>query len=414
MALTLGNNLKGLVSREVDATCRKTSGLGESMTTGINKFAPVVNAFLGNSLRDSEIAINSITRDLSYSANMLNVADEYLKVIASLTQECLTIIASAAGKSDEKTLVLQAVLNSKKEQINMFVNSAGFDNKLLLNGSVRDLNVQVGKTSDDVIELNIINIGDGKLFRSPTAHAYNEYMRTNIGSSKYYVNQSELDIDYRENKNLLQLSEPNPPYVGSGTGQFTTWDQNGLILRGVLDDNPRLGIVLNEAAPDYLAAIRAVVPADPARDFSAATALQIVTAGLALQNACPVQPPAYMGGFLPEMTRIVYDNQPLILTTEKDQVVAADIIKGAVETVRRAQASISNQKQNIIEISGSLRATVNVTAQAADSYLKTDYVLTAQQYSESIRTMVASITSLQAANKIPEAAQRLLDGLARG
>ena len=84
-----------------------------------------------------------------------------------------------------------------------------------------------------------------------------------------------------------------------------------------------------------------------------------------------------------------------------------------METVRRAQASISNQKQNIIEISGSLRATVNVTAQAADSYLKADYVLTAQQYSESIRIMVASITALQAANKIPEAAQRLLDALTR-
>ncbi len=41
------------------------------------------------------------------------------------------------------------------------------------------------------------------------------------------------------------------------------------------------------------------------------------------------------------------------------------------------------------------------------------YVLTAQQYSETIRTMVAAITSLQAANKIPEAAQRLIDALAR-
>ena len=45
-------------------------------------------------------------------------------------------------------------------------------------------------------------------------------------------------------------------------------------------------------------------------------------------------------------------------------------------------------------------------------HLKTDYVLTAQQYSETIRTMVAAITSLQAANKIPEAAQRLIDALA--
>ena len=75
--------------------------------------------------------------------------------------------------------------------------------------------------------------------------------------------------------------------------------------------------------------------------------------------------------------------------------------------------SISNQKSNVIEAADALRATTNVTQKAADSYLKTDYVMTAQQYSETIRTMVASITSLQAANKIPEAAQRLVDALAR-
>jgi len=45
--------------------------------------------------------------------------------------------------------------------------------------------------------------------------------------------------------------------------------------------------------------------------------------------------------------------------------------------------------------------------------LKADYVLTAQEYSETLRTMVAAITALQAANKIPEAAQRLLDALTR-
>tara|TARA_B110000503_G_scaffold122553_1_gene187261 strand:- start:2981 stop:3865 length:885 start_codon:yes stop_codon:yes gene_type:complete len=277
MALTLGNNLKGLVSREVDATGRKTIGLGESMTTGINKFTPVVDAFLGNSLRDSEITISSITRDLSYSANMLNVADEYLKVIASLTQECLTIISSAAGKSDEKTVTLQAALNNKKDQINMFINSAGFDNKLLLNGSVRDLNVQVGKTSDDVIELNIINIGDGKLFRSSTAQGYNEYLHNNFALTRYYVNQNEINLDYKENKNLLQLAEREAPYPGSGTGNIPTWLEVATAWRAVLDANHKYAEVLNKAAPRTLAAIRTLAN-DPLLDFSNATPQQMAMA----------------------------------------------------------------------------------------------------------------------------------------
>ena len=41
------------------------------------------------------------------------------------------------------------------------------------------------------------------------------------------------------------------------------------------------------------------------------------------------------------------------------------------------------------------------------------YVNHELQSGETIRTMVASITALQAANKIPEAAQRLIDALAR-
>jgi len=47
MSLTLGNDLTGTVAREVDAANRKAAGLGESMTTGSNKFVEVVDAFLG-------------------------------------------------------------------------------------------------------------------------------------------------------------------------------------------------------------------------------------------------------------------------------------------------------------------------------------------------------------------------------
>ena len=85
----------------------------------------------------------------------------------------------------------------------------------------------------------------------------------------------------------------------------------------------------------------------------------------------------------------------------------------AINEIRAEQASLRNQKTSLFESVDALRATVNVTQKAADSYLKTDYVLSAQQYSELIRTVVASITALQAANKIPEAAQRLVDALAR-
>ncbi|MDP5110246.1 MAG: hypothetical protein NWP47_02530, partial [Rickettsiaceae bacterium] len=107
------------------------------------------------------------------------------------------------------------------------------------------------------------------------------------------------------------------------------------------------------------------------------------------------------------------DNQTTDLTTEAGRGLSQDVFTAALNTIRAEQAAVSNQKQNVIGAADALRATTNVTQKAADSYLKTDYVMTAQQYSETIRTMVAAITSLQAANKIPEAAQRLIDALAR-
>ena len=60
MTLTLGNDLTGLVSREVAAAESKTIGLGASLTTGNDVFVEVVDAFLGNSLRDGEILLGAI------------------------------------------------------------------------------------------------------------------------------------------------------------------------------------------------------------------------------------------------------------------------------------------------------------------------------------------------------------------
>ena len=84
MPLTLGNDLTGLVSREVDAAGSKASGLGASLTTGNDVFVEVVDAFLGNSLRDKEIMLGALAKTTTYSVNMINVADEYLKIYSLL------------------------------------------------------------------------------------------------------------------------------------------------------------------------------------------------------------------------------------------------------------------------------------------------------------------------------------------
>lgn len=77
-----------------------------------------------------------------------------------------------------------------------------------------------------------------------------------------------------------------------------------------------------------------------------------------------------------------------------------------------AQVQISSTKMNILSVVDSLRATTIVTEQAADSYLKTEYVEAANDYAQNLRSIVASVVALQASNQITDAAQILIEALA--
>lgn len=96
-----------------------------------------------------------------------------------------------------------------------------------------------------------------------------------------------------------------------------------------------------------------------------------------------------------------------------NRLLIQDIFQNALNSIRAEQASVSNQKRNVIQATNALRIITNATQKTSDSYLKTDYILTTQQYFENIRAMLATITTLQASNNIPEAAQKLINSLAR-
>jgi len=144
MSLTLGNDLTGTVSREVDAANRKAGGLGESLTTGTNKFVEVVDGFLGNSLRDSEIVLSAIAKNTAYSVNMLTITNEYLGAVAKSLQTGLKTIGQAGPLSADKLAVLQRNLNDKKIQVALLIKTADFDGKAVLGGDASKVDVQVG------------------------------------------------------------------------------------------------------------------------------------------------------------------------------------------------------------------------------------------------------------------------------
>lgn len=558
MALTLGNNLTGLVSREVDAAGRKASGLGDSMTTGINKFVPVVDAFLGNSLRDNEIILGAVSKNTSYSVNMLTIANEYMSSIATALQGGLTAVSSAGQVSSDKIPTLQKSLNDKVEQVNLLIKTADFDNKALFAGDVLGLGVQVGLNTQDTLPINIQDISNSKIFRTSVSSAINEWLTKDATRSALYTgdaNAAAFDNAVKYNNNLLYAGVTDTSANSMTDAQFAT------ALSTVITANPALGVFLDSALPlskaaltaanagvtfanadvaqltalvarptvvatdarlalvgaavvdqagiqatadlardniiaafagdANLAAIRAAVNTaaangavahashDAARNAvriaainadaalqltqathtmnaatlnaaaaftiadaqavtpaNAAIAIQALVDGpnplkipqaaadAALAASVVVAPPAtvldvrtaalnFGNGNRNELVNILGDGAPTKIDTVEGRAIANDVIINALSHVRKEQSNIANQKSNIVESTDALRATTNVTQQAADSYLKADYVLTAQEYSETLRTMIAAITALQAANKIPEAAQRLLDALTR-
>jgi len=393
MTLTLGNDLTGLVSREVEASGKKASGLGVSLTTGNDVFVEVVDAFLGNSLRDTEILLGAIAKNTAYGLNLLTVTNEYLKTIASLLQDSLKIISSAGSLSTDKLAVLQKSLRDKKTQINLLINTASFDSKSILKGDI-DMDVQVGLNIEDKLKIKVNDISNGRLFRSSITTALNEKIKTGNFPTRYYINIDEINAAANRNVNLFCAAVlPFPAIRGGGSGPNMSTGHAANLL---FDLSPTQKVLLDQIA---LLAKNSLTTANPGITFVNANAVQ-----LEIMLRTPI--------LAREIYEIIKGNAISVGNTPV-RILVQDIFQNALNLVRAEQASVLNQKNNIVEVFDALRAITNVIQKAGDSYLKTDYVLTAQQYSETIRTMVAAITSLQAANKITEAAQKLIDTLGR-
>jgi hypothetical protein len=409
MPLTLGNNLTNLVSREVNADSSKARGLGQSLTTGNDVFTEVVDSFIGGSLEDKGIILAAVAKNTAYSTHMLTVADEYLKTITSSLQDALKIATGAGLVSVDKLAVLQQNFNDKKSQIDLLIKNADFDNKNLLQGDAQNIQVQVGLNPTDRLRIHINDFSNGKLFRSSITKAFNNAILDDPTlADNYYANAAEVNAAFDKNINLIYSAIARPAAnIGGGTNNvnFTNLKMANLIFAL----SPRQKAILDQLCPISSSELIA----NGGGFVNATTAAQIANVyrgpGPAFGNLPPGDPKFV------ELLAILRDNNATNVSIGNKAAVALtqDVFQNALNTVRIEQASLANQKTNLIATSDALRVVTNVTQAAADSYLKTDYVLTAQEYSQTLRSMVAAITSLQAANKVPEAAQRLIDGLAK-
>jgi flagellin-like hook-associated protein FlgL len=395
MALTLSNNLTGSTSREVNSMTRNASILGTSMTTGDNKKIPTIDAFLGNSLKDKELMLSALTRNTSYAVNLVKTTSEYLNAIASFIQKGLVTITSVGILSAEKVPTLQQYIDALRSQINVLINTANFDNRQLLNGGATQIKVQLGTSTADNMSIFVRDIGNDNLYRTSLALAINEWIAEDPTAARTsYYSADELKVAQLNNENLISIGGTG--YGGSGTGIAMTENEISNALVAIRDRTPNLLLKFDSLLPllkAQLALANTTLATATTNEFAAA-----ITGPGNANNA---------------KFELFYNNPATSLATADNRMLAHDIFLSALTNIRGEQARLRTQEGNLMENIDVMRATVNITQKTADSYLHTDYLLTAQEYSEVIRRGIAAITALQAANKIPEAAQKLLDNLAR-
>jgi hypothetical protein len=102
----------------------------------------------------------------------------------------------------------------------------------------------------------------------------------------------------------------------------------------------------------------------------------------------------------------------LDLSTDSGRKVAQTVITNALATVRGEQSRVTSQMESIQEASDALAITIQVTKEASDGYLNTDLIEAAQAFSEAVKRTIAAISTLEAGNKVSDAAQRVIQSIA--
>jgi hypothetical protein len=102
----------------------------------------------------------------------------------------------------------------------------------------------------------------------------------------------------------------------------------------------------------------------------------------------------------------------LDISNDAGRKIAQDVVTTALAKIRSEQSKVSSQKESIQEASDALFRTIQVTLEASKVYSDTDLIDAAQAFSEAVKKTIAAISTLEAGNKVSDAAQRVIQSIA--
>ena len=390
MALTIQNSQTANVSSITDTKQKTLANTGTSLATGDDVLASSTAVLLGKSLEDDAKTTRALVQNLSYNVNKLTAAAVNLNKLSETLQASIDGIFTAQGKPQATKVILNNAQKATRDQVDMFIKSAKFDNMLLLNGDAQSMKVQVGTNASENTVLNVKNISGGKLFRSSITTALNDailarargtganaYLQLDYNCGvEYYPSANLIEQDFADNVNLIYCALTGQGGRGTLHGQISA-NQFASLLYGLNAEQKALLDQIAPAASDFLA--------DPANG------------GVKFVNADIAQLTGMLGDVpsLIELTAILSDDAATDLTTDYGCVLAADVTKNALNTIRIEQASIKNQMLNLENIAQTLSETANNMEKTADSYTSTDYVKASAEYAALLREIKAALFVLQ-------------------
>ncbi len=442
MVVALQNSLTKYVAREVNDACLNVRYLNNSINTGQNELITPISFSLGSGLRDEYIFFRSVTKRLSYGFNLVLVANKSLSSIISELTQCLCIVTKAKIVSYDKLEILQKNLNEKIQNINLIIKSANFDGKALLKDGL-NADIQVGMGATETISIRIEKL-EGNLFRNNAANALNKYLGAELGRVGGYRTQKALDEAVLTRVNFTQADAYDLDEEQLSRAIEVARNGNEFFLN-LDNDIPRINDVLEVGYTNSLRVklhmahgvnadvIEDVIDQVRRENVSDITDIKAIAkeiervGGTVARNVFlsydtfhatlhraeqqNIENSLVDPEDRDELIRLLRDIQSISLATSIERISAQEVILSALSAVRIIESDLARQKSNIVEILSIFKSKNNVIQQVADSYLKTDYVLTSQQLVEEINRISGSIAALQAGNKLQETVLKLLQSL---
>ncbi|MFK7974473.1 MAG: hypothetical protein AB8B66_06435 [Rickettsiaceae bacterium] len=391
--MTLNNSIAPFAVSQAQYESRLLQKSGESIATGINQSVGVIEDLIGSAENDTCAIAWSTLKATTNATNMLEIGQSRIVEGSNALTRGLGIIGNSGGNPGHLDR-LQEQLDASKAQLDTMLRSADFDSIGLFSGEAKNFEIPVGTSITDTVKISLPDLLNGKLYRTSITTELNKWIVANPGQTTYYANAGEIETDAKNNVNLIACSIANAGGTGTGGGAMT--DQQ--IGNALLALTPKSKQLLDQMAPTSVAFL---TNANPGVTFVNADAAQLT----AMIGNAPSKA---------EVVALLQDNMATNISRgdgdalARDRLISENVLTNAANTLRQTKATINSKQDHITFAADSLRNNINVTQKSADSYLKTDYLKTVQEFSDQLKALMAAISAIQGSNKSVEATQRFM------